>query len=118
MGLRAHTTRTAELYAPAILPTVRKITFADLSEALAKGWDDFMHKPGHVVTLALIYPIIGLILGRLAFEASDGIPDGRTAMMLQLIKALEAQGISFHGDPMTSPGVRLCRTARSAKPEE
>lgn len=58
---------TAELYAPVILPAVRKVRFADLREALAKGRDDFMHKPGHVVTLAFIYPIIGLILGRLTF---------------------------------------------------
>jgi DNA-binding transcriptional regulator YiaG len=42
------------------------------------------------------------------FEAVDGIPDGRTALM-RLIKALENQGITFHGDPVKSPGVQLCR---------
>ena len=45
------------------------------------------------------------------FEATDGIPDGRTAMMMQLIKALETQGISFQGDPVDSPGVQLFRVS-------
>src|SRR5271166_1303409 len=49
------------------LPAVRKITFADLRDALEKGWADFMHKPSHVLVLAVIYPIIGLFLFRLTF---------------------------------------------------
>src|SRR3974377_2132482 len=57
----------ANLYAPPILPSVRKITFSDLKDALAKGWDDFMHKPSHVLILAIVYPIIGLFLFRFAF---------------------------------------------------
>jgi uncharacterized membrane protein len=57
----------ANLYAAPILPSVRKISIGDLRDALAKGWDDFMHKPGHVLILAVIYPIIGLFLFRLTF---------------------------------------------------
>jgi toxin ParE1/3/4 len=48
------------------------------------------------------------------FEAADGIPDGRTAIMVQLIRALEALGISFHGDPINSPGVQLRRASDRA----
>ena len=58
---------TAAAYAPPALPAVRKIGFADLDEALAKGWQDFRSKPGHVLLLAIIYPIIGLVLARLTF---------------------------------------------------
>ncbi|MGO9543193.1 MAG: DUF2189 domain-containing protein [Rhodomicrobium sp.] len=57
----------ANIYAPDVLPAVRKITFADLRTVLAKGWDDFMHKPGHILVLAIVYPIIGLFLFRLTF---------------------------------------------------
>jgi uncharacterized membrane protein len=57
----------ADIYPLAILPAVRKITLADLREVLAKGWDDFMHKPSHVLVLAVVYPVTGLILGRLTF---------------------------------------------------
>jgi uncharacterized membrane protein len=57
----------ASVYAPPVLPAIRKIAFSDLRHALAKGWDDFVHKPSHVLVLAVIYPIIGLFLGRLTF---------------------------------------------------
>jgi uncharacterized membrane protein len=55
------------VHAADVLPSVRKISFADLRNALAKGWDDFQHKPSHVFFLAVIYPIVGLLLGRLTF---------------------------------------------------
>lgn len=41
---------------------VRKITLSDLADALRRGVDDFMVKPSHVVFLALIYPVIGVLL--------------------------------------------------------
>src|SRR3981189_3993054 len=47
-------------------PVVRKIQVADLKDALAKGIDDFRAMPSHAVFLSLIYPIVGLILIRLA----------------------------------------------------
>ncbi len=54
-------------YAPSALPAVRKITFADLYDALAEGWEDFIRKPSHVLLLGIIYPIIGLFIARLTF---------------------------------------------------
>ena len=48
-------------------PIIRKIGFADLKDAAAKGIDDFWVMPTHVIFLALIYPIVGLILARMAF---------------------------------------------------
>lgn len=51
------------------------------------------------------------------FEATDGIPDGRTAVLQQLIKALESKGILFEGDPINSPGVQLWRAADSSDPK-
>lgn len=46
---------------------VRKIGFADLKDAIAKGVDDFMAMPTHVILLSVIYPIVGLLLARLSF---------------------------------------------------
>jgi uncharacterized membrane protein len=46
--------------------TIRKIGSADLIEALRRGWDDFAEIPTHAIFVCLIYPIIGLVLGRLA----------------------------------------------------
>jgi transcriptional regulator with XRE-family HTH domain len=43
------------------------------------------------------------------FEASDGIPDGRTSVLATIQAALESRGIAFTGDPVTSPGVELKR---------
>ena len=63
----SHNSATAVSYAPPALPAVRKITFADLSDALAEGWEDFRQKPSHILFLGIIYPIIGLLLARLTF---------------------------------------------------
>lgn len=49
------------------LPAIRRIEFADLRDVLAKGFEDFGAYRTDVVFLCLIYPIVGLILGRLAF---------------------------------------------------
>jgi len=46
---------------------VRDISPADLADVLKRGLVDFAEKPSHVVFLVLIYPIIGLVLARLAF---------------------------------------------------
>src|SRR6266849_11140252 len=48
-------------------PIVRKIGFADLKDAAAKGIDDFWVMPTHVIFLAIIYPIVGLFLARMTF---------------------------------------------------
>jgi uncharacterized membrane protein len=44
-------------------PVIRKIGFADLKDAVAKGIDDFWVMPTHAVFLAVIYPVVGLLLG-------------------------------------------------------
>jgi len=48
----------------AVDPAVRKIGFADLKDAVAKGVDDFWAMPTHVIFLAVIYPLVGLFLIR------------------------------------------------------
>jgi len=44
------------------LPTVLRIGVDDIKEALISGTDDFWAMPTHVIFLALIYPIVGLLL--------------------------------------------------------
>ena len=44
---------------------------------------------------------------RQRFEAADGIPEHRSGNLDKVRVALEARGIEFLGDPITSPGVRL-----------
>ena len=55
--------------APAEL-TIRRIGIADLKDALRKGADDFVAMPTHALFLGAIYPIVGLLLARLAFGYS------------------------------------------------
>lgn len=43
------------------------------------------------------------------FEAADGIPPSRSGTLERVKAALEQAGIEFLGDPVASPGVRLCR---------
>lgn len=47
-------------------PAVRRISFGDLRDALTLGVDDFEANRTDVVFLCIIYPIIGLLLGRMA----------------------------------------------------
>ena len=48
-------------------PIVRKIGFADLNDAVAKGIDDFWAMPTHVIFLSIIYPLVGFFLARMTF---------------------------------------------------
>lgn len=48
-------------------PQIRRIWTADLGDVLAKGIDDFAAYRTDVIFLCIIYPVIGLVLGRLAF---------------------------------------------------
>lgn len=61
----------SDIIAPAApayeLPGVRTLTPADLKTVLLKGLEDFRAMPTHAVFLCLIYPVIGLLLARLAF---------------------------------------------------
>lgn len=49
-------------------PEVRRISVADLREALRKGVEDFSAYRTDVVFLCLIYPVVGLILVWMAFD--------------------------------------------------
>jgi uncharacterized membrane protein len=49
------------------VPEVRRIGVADLRTALKKGFDDFGANRTDVIFICAIYPVVGLILGRLAF---------------------------------------------------
>ncbi len=49
------------------LPAVRHIGPADLRDALRKGIDDFQAMPTHAAFLSLIYPLVGLVIGRAMF---------------------------------------------------
>src|SRR5271169_2207175 len=49
------------------LPEVRSIRIADLGEALARGLDDFAAYRTDVIFLCVVYPLVGLVLARLAF---------------------------------------------------
>ena len=49
-------------------PVVRKIGVADLKDAVAKGIEDFMAMPTHVIFLAVIYPLVALFLARITFD--------------------------------------------------
>ncbi len=61
----AYTQMSSKAGAAADLPTVRRISLADLGAALREGLDDFWAMPTHVVFLAIIYPVIGLIIARI-----------------------------------------------------
>jgi uncharacterized membrane protein len=45
---------------------LRSISPEDIRVVLAKGLDDFWEKPSHLVFLGIIYPLAGIVLGRLA----------------------------------------------------
>ncbi|SEC96770.1 Uncharacterized membrane protein [Rhizobiales bacterium GAS191] len=43
-------------------PGIRKIDLADIKDSLARGLDDFLTMPSHLIFLCLIYPIVGVAL--------------------------------------------------------
>jgi len=49
------------------VPEVRRIDLDDLRWALARGWEDFCASRSDVMFLCVLYPLLGLLLGRLAF---------------------------------------------------
>lgn len=48
------------------VPSVRRIGTADLTDALARGYDDFMAYRTDIIFLCLVYPIAGLVLAQAA----------------------------------------------------
>jgi uncharacterized membrane protein len=53
------------------LPIVRRIGLADVKYALTAGCEDFLAMPTHLIFLAIIYPVIGLVLTRVTM--GDGL---------------------------------------------
>jgi uncharacterized membrane protein len=51
-------------------PVVRHIGLPDLLDALRLGWEDFKAVPSHAIVLCVIYPIIGIVLARIALGYS------------------------------------------------
>src|SRR5246500_5099252 len=51
-------------------PVIRTIQLSDLHDALKRGWEDFKAVPSHAIVLCVIYPVLGLVLARLALGYS------------------------------------------------
>ena len=51
-------------------PAVRRITTAEIVEAVRRGLDDFRAVPTHYLLYGLVYAVAGLILVRAAFDAA------------------------------------------------
>jgi uncharacterized membrane protein len=47
-------------------PVVRRISLAEVGDALRLGWQDFLAAPTQLVFLGLIYPLVGLFAARAA----------------------------------------------------
>ena len=62
-----HAVGESQAQRSAPVPLVRRIGLADLKDAVARGLDDFGACRTDVVFLCLIYPVLGLLLARLAF---------------------------------------------------
>ena len=43
------------------------------------------------------------------FERAEGVPDSRSGTLQRIKETLEDAGVTFLGDPVTSPGVQLER---------
>jgi uncharacterized membrane protein len=56
-------TTVSEYESHAALPQIRRIEFADLRTALARGLADFRAVPSYTVFLCLFYPVAGLLIG-------------------------------------------------------
>jgi uncharacterized membrane protein len=51
-------------------PVVRHIGLPDLLDSLRLGWEDFKAVPSHAIVLCVIYPVIGILLGRMVLGYS------------------------------------------------
>lgn len=54
-------------------PVIHRIGVNDVTDALQQGWRDFLEVPTQLIFLALIYPVIGLVLG-VAASGGDLLP--------------------------------------------
>ena len=64
----AHSLHGTETGAQARHPEVRRLEVNDLREVLAKGLADFGAYRTDVVFLCVIYPVVGIVLARFAFD--------------------------------------------------
>jgi uncharacterized membrane protein len=60
-------TSEIESWQPSSTPAVRRIHVEDLRWALARGWEDFAASRSDVIFLCVLYPLVGLLLARMAF---------------------------------------------------
>lgn len=51
-------------------PMARSIGVADVVASLRAGWSDFTAMPTHAIFLCLIYPVVGLFIGRFVYGAN------------------------------------------------
>jgi uncharacterized membrane protein len=63
-----HTIRSHHEKGAPVDPTVRRIEVSDLREVLTKGLDDFGACRTDVLFICIIYPVVGLVLARFAFQ--------------------------------------------------
>lgn len=49
-----------------VVPAVRRLALSDLRVALARGWADFLDYRTDVIFLCVLYPLVGLVLARVA----------------------------------------------------
>jgi uncharacterized membrane protein len=73
LGLAAHAVHGSEATLRAAPPAIRRIEVRDLGEVLRKGFEDFGANRTDVIFLCILYPVVGLLLSRLAFD-SDMLP--------------------------------------------
>jgi uncharacterized membrane protein len=67
VGSAGRSLRRSEEYRYAPLPAIRRIEPVDLKDVLVRGLRDFGEYRTDVLFLCLIYPVVGLVLSRLAF---------------------------------------------------
>jgi uncharacterized membrane protein len=66
VGSAAHSIRGTEQARNSAPPVVRRIAVAELRDILAKGFADFAAYRTDVIFFSIIYPVVGLVLARLA----------------------------------------------------
>jgi uncharacterized membrane protein len=67
VGAAGHSLQHAEDQLSDQRPAVRRIGVAELRNALARGVDDFVAYRTDVIFLCVVYPLVGILLARLAF---------------------------------------------------
>jgi uncharacterized membrane protein len=66
-GTASRDVRRTEQDLSSPVPEVRRIGIEDVRDAVAKGFEDFGERRTDVLFLCVIYPVVGFVLGRVAF---------------------------------------------------